>query len=822
MKNTLPLCMFLAVQPLAAATIDFESPAYTTASPLSTSPVGLTADRPFDGQQGWSRSTSDSFGNIITTTTSGSYTGGQALTGTITSSQLTYIGAKAVGAFPSFSYDLRYYPVDLGVGGWNDDDGDGLFDQSEAEFMAGTVTISSTTTFGLRTAGFGTRLSTGTSGISGHSYRMTVTPDFANLQVTLAVYDLTANAAVPLTTSTFTLTTAQFGVNPTGYEGISARVTSSSTFPAAIDNLATPAATPPEPPPPAPLPGNSVLVAANGAWTWFNDNQAIVLPNGRHLVGYVKSDGNIAAMNFDPVSASGNEIILSGTGAVEIDDHNNPSFTPLGNGNIFTAYSRHEPDKFWFRRTSSTSDPRVLADFSTQSQGPTMPRNNSYSNAFRLSAENRIYHFSRSINYNPTLTTSTDEGQTWSTPVQFIRTGTGDKRPYVRYSSNHNNRIDAIYTDGHPRDITNSLYHLTISSGAVRRSDGSLIRSTSQLPVLHDAPDLERGSPIYTYSAAAWGAGQGPNDWIPSGRAWSWDIHRGSGDQPVAVFTVRVANVTGTGWNHNRIYYYYARWDGSQWKKTFIAHAGRPLYSAEGDYAGGICIDPEDPRVIYISTNAASPFALGSLTSVPLAAGERYELYRGFTADGGLTFTWEQVTVNSTADNLRPTVPENHARDRTLLWFNGTYTSYTSFATRVLGIFGSPTTSYQTWAATEGLSANSQGDDDDSDGFTNLLEYATGGDPQISDASGKTSLSAAGAFEFAAVREHSDVEWKVEQSLDLSQWSVVATLRGLSLPSTTAPGFTLEPVAGSPGRFRATATGATGPRSFFRLKISQR
>ena len=564
---------------------------------------------------------------------------------------------------------------------------------------------------------------------------MSVTPDFANLQVSLAVHDLTNNAAVPLTTSTFTLASTEFGGDPAAYDGVTARVTSTSGESHRPRQHLARRQSPPEPP--QPLPGGASLVAANGAWTWFNDNQAIVLPNGRHLIGYVKSDGNIAANSFDPATATGSEIILSGAGAVQVDDHNNPSFTPLGNGNIFTAYSRHDPDRFWFRRTSTIADPRLLADFSAQTQGPTMPRGNSYSNAFRLSAENRIYHFSRSINYNPTLTTSTDEGQTWSTPVQLIRTGTGGNRPYVRYSSNHLDRIDAIYTDGHPRDMENSLYHLTISGGSVRRSDGSLIRSTSQLPVLHDAPDLERGSPIYTYSAAAWGSGQGPNDWIPSGRAWSWDIHRGNDDQPVAVFTVRVANVTGTGWNHNRIYYYYARWDGSQWKKTFIAHAGRPLYSAEADYAGGICIDPEDPRVVYISTNAASPFALGSLTSVPLAANDRYEIYRGFTADGGLTFTWEQVTVNSTADNLRPTVPENHARDRTLLWFNGTYTSYTSFATRVLGIFGTPTASYQKWAGGEGLATASQGDDDDADGFSNLLEYATGGDPQIPDAAGR-------------------------------------------------------------------------------------
>ena len=656
MKYLTSLCLLAALHPLAAAPIIFESPDYATATPLSTG-TGTLTDRLFNGQQAWSQSTSSHAGQVIVTTTSGSYTGGQGLTAnTTTGTTQTYIGAKAGVLLTNYSFDFRYQSLELGIGGWNDDDADGKFDQTEAEYMPGIVAVTGGTAFGLRVAGFGAtggpsntgRFSTGTAGVNGNWYRMSVTPDFANLQVTLAVHDLTNNAAVPLTTSTFTLTSTEFGGDPAAYDGLTARVSSNSGGITLLDNI-SPDGSPPDPP--APLPGGASLVAANGAWTWFNDNQAIVLPNGRHLVGYVKSDGNIAANSFDPATATGSEIILSGAGAVQADDHNNPSFTQLGNGNIFTAYSRHDPDSFWFRRTSTTADPRLIADFSAQSQGPTMPRGNSYSNAFRLSTESRIYHFSRSINYNPTLTTSTDEGQTWSTPVQLIRTGTGGNRPYVRYSSNHLDRIDAIYTDDHPRDIENSLYHLTISGGSVRRSDGSLIRSTSLLPVLHDAPDLERGSPIYTYSAAAWGVGQGPNDWIPLGRAWSWDIHRGSGDQPVAVFTVRVANVTGTGWNHNRIYYYYARWDGSQWKKTFIAHAGRPLYSAEADYAGGICIDPADPRVVYISTNAASPFALGSLTSVPLAAGDRYEIYRGFTADGGLTFNWEPVTNLTIHDN---------------------------------------------------------------------------------------------------------------------------------------------------------------------------
>ena len=240
MKNSiLSLALFASSVPLvhAATLIDFESP-YTVGA-VATATAGTT-NKAFVGQQNWSDSTSTSGGNIITTTDSGLYTGGsQALTASITAADQTYIGAKAVGAITmtTLVFDFRYQSKELGLGGWYDTDNDSLFDQTEAQFMAGTVTPVSTNYFGVRGAGFGTKYSTGTSGTNGSWYRMTVTPDFANLQVTLAVFDLTTNSAVTLATSVFTLPSAQFGVNPTDYEGITARVTGNSGASAAIDNI---------------------------------------------------------------------------------------------------------------------------------------------------------------------------------------------------------------------------------------------------------------------------------------------------------------------------------------------------------------------------------------------------------------------------------------------------------------------------------------------------------------------------------------------------------------------------------------------------------
>jgi len=142
---------------------------------------------------------------------------------------------------------------------------------------------------------------------------------------------------------------------------------------------------------------------------------------------------------------------------------------------------------------------------------------------------------------------------------------------------------------------------------------------------------------------------------FPRRRAWCWEIAYQANGAPVCVFQTKVDNVTGTNWFDARIYYYYARWTGTNWRKQFIAQAGRPLYDGQPDYGGGICLDPQDPNTIYISTDAAKPFDLSRTTNVSLGA--RYQIWKGVTADAGLTFTWQAITGRSTVDNLRPYIP---------------------------------------------------------------------------------------------------------------------------------------------------------------------
>jgi hypothetical protein len=102
----------------------------------------------------------------------------------------------------------------------------------------------------------------------------------------------------------------------------------------------------------------------------------------------------------------------------------------------------------------------------------------------------------------------------------------------------------------------------------------------------------------------------------------------------------------------------------------------------EEDYTGLAALDPNNPDVVYVSTDA------DPVTGTPLvsrADGQRHhELYRGTTRDAGTTWTWEPITANSTADNLRPIVPRWKDARTVLVWMRGRYWSAAHWTTAVV------------------------------------------------------------------------------------------------------------------------------------------
>jgi hypothetical protein len=116
--------------------------------------------------------------------------------------------------------------------------------------------------------------------------------------------------------------------------------------------------------------------------------------------------------------------------------------------------------------------------------------------------------------------------------------------------------------------------------------------------------------------------------------------------------------------------YHYARLGADGWHEEEIAHAGTRLYPTEDDYSGLGALDPNNPDVLYISTDA------DPLSGAPLISAadhmRHYELFRGVRGSNG-KWTFTPFTYNSTHDNLRPVIPSWNDRRTAIVWMRGKY-----------------------------------------------------------------------------------------------------------------------------------------------------
>ena len=281
-----------------------------------------------------------------------------------------------------------------------------------------------------------------------------------------------------------------------------------------------------------------------------------------------------------------------------------------------------------------------------------------------LSGENdRIYNWYSIFNGSPSVITSSDQGETWSEGFSYMKAGENYSSPYLKYVTDGNKRVDILYTDGHPRnEVKNNIYHIYYSKGQFFRSDGTLIKSLESSRV--NPFSSTDGTKIYD------GGQQGPG--------WVWDIEYDRYRNPVAAYISSADFEDG-----NDLRYRYAKWNTikKQWQERQIGYAGNHLYVPENHFAGGITIDPENINVVYISANV-NPY-----TGQANPKGGRYQIFRGETQNDGANWSWEQLTFDTSQDNLRPIVPQNHHAKICVLWFSGQYKTSLNFRTKVVGIF---------------------------------------------------------------------------------------------------------------------------------------
>jgi hypothetical protein len=401
---------------------------------------------------------------------------------------------------------------------------------------------------------------------------------------------------------------------------------------------------------PAPAaPPEPVLLNPDGAWCWFQDERALVY-DGKLTAGSITRSGDVqvTTWNFE----TGLIGIKTLRPALQADDHNVPGLLLRQDGRLMAFYTAHGNLRRMFYRVSAR--PRDAAEWEPEeSFDAGVTDGFTYANPFQLASEGgRLYFFWRGKDWNPTWSSSRDNGKTWTPGANHIYYKKGE-RPYVKYASNGADTIHFVFTDGHPnRDYRNSLYHAYYRKGGLYRSDGTLIRKLAQGPV-----EPREATRVYD--------GTNPE----TGEAWVWDIHLDRFGNPVVVYSSHPSPM-----DHR---YRYARWNGKTWEDRQIAYAGKRLYEREGYYSGGICLDPDDLNTVYLSSGVR----IGD--GKPNPSG-RYEIYRGVTGDRGRTWTWQALTVDSTRDNLRPIVPAGHPGKTFVLWYRGTYHTYTRYETEVV------------------------------------------------------------------------------------------------------------------------------------------
>ena len=401
--------------------------------------------------------------------------------------------------------------------------------------------------------------------------------------------------------------------------------------------------------------GEPLVFNPDGGWCWFQDERGII-DNGRLLFASVSSVGDIILTVHDLQTNESDTLNLHPR--FQQNDHAQPALMVRPDGRYLIVYSRHNGPYSHWRVSKNPGDPTRWGPLNQVSVGDRA----TYSNVYHLTENRRTYNFHRGIGWHPNVMVSDDEGDTWTYLGRLAAHET--HRPYLRFTSNHTNRIHFIMTEAHPRDFENSQYHGYIENDRVFRSDGVDLGSL-------EGSDTDRSPFDFTKIFS------GDEQNI----AWASDIELDSDGFPHVAYSVtrdRVGRGEG-GMDHR---YRYARWDGSRWHDYEIAYAGTRLYPREDEYTGLISLHPDNPTMTYISTDA-DPVNGEPLISE--ANGQRhYEIFQGHTRDGGATWSWKPVTENSTTDNIRPIVVAG-SEAWAVLWLRGEYTTYTDYNLEVVG-----------------------------------------------------------------------------------------------------------------------------------------
>ncbi|MFT3752969.1 MAG: BNR-4 repeat-containing protein [Paludibacter sp.] len=395
------------------------------------------------------------------------------------------------------------------------------------------------------------------------------------------------------------------------------------------------------------------IVSKEGAWCWFADSRALHYENkngtiNSSYIGYIDVHGNIKATQHDFLTGKNNEVLIRSY--FQPDDHDNPTFLVLPDERIMIFYSRHTDEACFYYRVSKK--PGDITSLGSEIKLVTA-NNTTYPFPFILSDDpTHIYLCWRGINWHPTIAKmSIPDAQdkadfTWG-PYQMVQS-TG-ARPYCKYTSNGKDKLYLTYTTGHPdNEYPNYVYYNYVDINTLQLKD---ITGTVLSTIANGVHNVNKTTYQATYPNAVVDAPADQRDWV-----WQTAIDK---DGLPVVAMVQISNDKNT---HN---YYYAKWTGTIWRKTFLANGGGKFHQTAGlelCYSGGMAIDDSNPNIVYCS--------------VPVngASGSIYEIIKYTIGGDGTIASTEQITANSTLNNVRPYIVTNSGNSPLrLVWMHGNY-----------------------------------------------------------------------------------------------------------------------------------------------------
>jgi hypothetical protein len=378
-----------------------------------------------------------------------------------------------------------------------------------------------------------------------------------------------------------------------------------------------------------------------GSWCWFGDPRAVSV-SGQYdetFVGWIDWRGGIEVGAFDPTFG----VIQRQTiGYLYHDDHSSPAILVEPDKRITVFWSAHNGRTMNARTTLRPED--ITAWGPLEHVQATVAGNLgfTYPNPVLLPSENNtVYLFWRGTNWSAEYATRTPSGH-WGRARQLIRIRR--ERPYLKVDSNGSDTIALAFTDGHPRNVTTSVYYAAYRAGWLWTAGGRRIARLGRGAISPGQADV-------VYDAHATGV-----------RSWVWDVALTPAGQPVIVYATFPSAT-----NHA---YWYARFDGRRWVSHFLTNAGGSISPTtfEYEYSGGITLDHSDPSIVFLSRQVGSSF----------------QIERWVTSDGGNSWRHRVVVRGGAIDNVRPVVPRgSRGGPMDLLWLRGDYINYRSYRTEI-------------------------------------------------------------------------------------------------------------------------------------------